>query len=390
MDMKGPNEGWKGVIAVFAKGKLKPGGKGGRAVGGGFFRISLTLCLLGASLTFWAGAGCTFLGRPPQHIVNALVPLLGIQQVEIPATELGYRRGKLVIRLDFRYFRCGGDDAYSNWWIDLDNTWLRLFDAYPDPQWHSGFEFWCDDLDLHTRYVWNKTTLQLEDWHAHLHGYGVDVNNVPDELEQGHFDEVKDGLVAAVRDEVLKRVDEVLKSQQFSALPVFQADWIGGGREYFYFDCGYEDTSVGENGCPNTGWAWNDRHCFVQGKRKTGSFGTVPFLGLDLGHHYPSLKVTVKAMIERMPGADPNQTFGYISLGPNPFLADRDRKLELKPGMFPQDRKWYYFTITYNGGLLSQMHQFKMEFDFTNQDGVSTGLKWIKVDYVRSHLYDWD
>jgi hypothetical protein len=342
----------------------------------------LSLCIIAMVTVFLAG--CALQGVV-QQVLNPL-GLGGIQTITIPATELGYNRGELVIRLNWRFFKCGGDDTYSNWWIQIENTWVRLFDCSPDPVgFGNEFEAWCDDFDLYTRFTWRENTLQLEDWYANCSGFGFDISGIPDEIEQWFFGYAEDMFMEEIRDEIMSQINPILQNQQICALPCYQAEYFPFTRQG-----GYTDMTHGEHGCPNTGWAANLSTSQVGSSGERYANIVTNMYGADLGKKYPGLKVTLKAMVKKRAGADSNQTFGKLTVRPTWFMPPTIAEIEFKPSMFPNDYQWYYFTVNYNGGLINQKVWSDVLIDFKDENGAYTGIEWIKVDYVRFHLFNWD
>ena len=178
-------------------GKRRTKGKKGRYLRMLVSTLSI-ICILGVTLLF--SAGCA------QNVIGWVVRTFGPEYMvkTIPSTELGYQWGNgLVLEMNFRNFGCGGDDVYSNWWVQFTDVRAFLHDSYPDPLGLGMvFHTWCDDIDYYARLAWQGNSLVLDHHHANCSGFGFDIHGIPDEIEQWFFDYAKPMFMEEVLDAI--------------------------------------------------------------------------------------------------------------------------------------------------------------------------------------------
>ena len=359
-----------------------------------FMHVSLSLLLLAGALMFWAGAGCNLSERPPQHIVNALVPILGgVQDLTLKVKDLGWPldAGDLHIVLRFARdthlnlggFSCGGDDAYSNWWFELEDTWFYLNNGRIGS---INFRVWCPDVDFRTRYVRKGTTLKLEDGYITWGGFDFNIEDCPNWLEDiADIFDVKGYITDLLEKQIFKEIDKALAQVSISKYPVFQFE----DKELFNGE-GMKVSSDNQNRIEDTYTKVCDTGLLLDmnsarnwNNAKDGWLGSYNANMVGIGP-----KLTIRVMVKKRPGADPNKPFGYLDITPNLWFSENDRRLIFTPGMFPEDQRWYTFTIYYPWWNAENCN-FRLHF-YLQEDGVNTGVEWVKVDYIRFHKYDWD
>jgi len=336
----------------------------------------LIICILGISLLFTAGCAQNVIG----WAVRTFVPY---QEVHIPATEFGLDAGELVLRLDFKNFGCGGDDVYSNWWINYTDIWARLFDARASVPvlGHVDFEVWVDDFDFYSRWAWQGNSLYLDHCHADVSGFGFDIEGFPDEIEQWFFGLIEDMIEDVVKDKIIGVVNDYITQEKLSNIFAQQSEYCGDTWiSSPYPRGGVIDETHGDNYYKDVGWASSAGtaypHMFVMPYSPSVRLAYFCDKSIDLGKEYSSFKVTLKAMVKKRPGADPNQSFASLNVGGGQVV------ISLKPSMFPQDIKWYTFTATYNGPPV-RTTGFLFMANFVDAYGNYYGADFIKVDYVR-------
>lgn len=336
----------------------------------------LIICILGVSLLFSAGCAQNVIG----WVVRTFVPY---QVIEIPSTELGFQWGNgLVLEMNPRNFGCGGDDVYSNWWVQFTDVRAFLHDSYPDPLGLGMvFHAWCDDIDYYARLAWQGNSLVLDHQHAFCNGFGFDIHGIPDEIEQWFFSYAKPMFMEEVLDAIKDKIEEYITQEKLSNIFAQQSEYCGDTWiSSPYPRGGVIDETHGDNYYKDVGWASSAGtaypHMFVMPYSPSVRLAYFCDKSIDLGKEYSSFKVTLKAMVLKRPGADPNQPFASLNVGGGQAV------ISLKPSMFPQDIKWYTFTATYNGPPV-RTTDFLFMANFVDAYGNYYGADWIKVDYVR-------
>lgn len=364
-----------------------------------FLATALMLLATLGILQVGIGAGCPLDDYPYalQPVVQLAVNLIGPQHFDIPAAELGLPHGYLHIDLPFQNFKCGGDDMYSNWWLEMDHIWFRLFDAGMSVPvlGHVNLEVWDSDVKIGLRGSMVGHSLCFESSSVWLSdGFGIDIEHVPGELEQLDWLKgwAKDELLDQFDDKVIGEVNKILSKQAISNLPVVQSEFSTDTLPVLPQRGGYTDTEFMTkdiNGHACYGWAANLAHAVPMPYSPNWKLAYFYDSAVDLGDDFPKLtrlKVTARIMIKERAGSDQNKVFGFMRIG----SSEGGSYIELKPGMFPVDYKWYYITIPYTECRVRRDASVLLNVDFTDQNGVSTGLDFIKVDYVRFHYFDWD